>query len=112
MKNVLILAREEVVAALLGLLVELRGFKPLYAKKGESAEAACKRTGCVKIVIDCDHGACTSATLGSLHDAGVRVVLFSPSRMPSEVQRAVGRYDLPTFSLPIGPEAFGQVLEG
>jgi len=112
LKTVVILAREEVVAALLGLLVELRGFQALYAKKGESADEACARTHCEKIVIDCDHDACAPATLEALQKSGVRVILFSPSRVRSEVQRAAGHFALPTFTLPIGPDAFGKILEG
>jgi hypothetical protein len=38
--NVLILAREEVVAALLSLMVELRGFQPTFLKGEKSVEDA------------------------------------------------------------------------
>lgn len=111
MDKVLILAREEVVAALLGLLVELRGYLPVYAKRGESLEAARIRTGCKKVVIDCDHWDSTAKNLIALKEAHVKVVLFSPSRIPSELEGAVGTYQFTSFTLPIGPEAFGQLLE-
>jgi hypothetical protein len=109
--NVLILAREDIIAALLGLLVELRGFHPLYAKTGESAEHACERTACRKIVIDCDHSAYSAPTLTTLKDAGIRVILFSPSRIDADVQDAARKNRFPTFTLPIGPEAFGRLLD-
>lgn len=112
MDKVLILAREEVVAALLGLLVELRGYLPVYAERGEGVDAARIRTGCKKAVIDFDHWDCTPKNLAALKDAGVKVILFSPSRVPSEVERTVGSSEFGSFTLPIGPEAFGRLLEG
>lgn len=110
MATVLILAREEVVAALLGLLVELSGLQPLYARNGETAGEACTRLSCSKIVIDCDHWECSRKALGDLHGAGVKIVLFSPSRAPSDIKRTIGSLGLPAFTLPIGPEAFGKLL--
>ena len=38
MRNVLILAREEVVAALLGLMVELHGYQPKFVDRSESVD--------------------------------------------------------------------------
>ena len=111
MATVLILAREEVVAALLGLLVELRGYQPVYAHRGETPAEACARVGCDKIVIDCDHFDCNEKTLRNLQLSGVKVVLFSPSRIPSDVKRTSGSLGVSAFTLPIGPEAFGKLLE-
>lgn len=110
MATVLILAREEVVAALLGLLVELRGHQPVYAQRGETATEACARFGCNKLVIDCDHWECSENALGKLQRSGVKVVLFSPSRVPSDMGRTTGPLGLQAFTLPIGPEAFGKLL--
>lgn len=110
MATVLILAREEVVAALLGLLVELSGLQPLYARNGETAQEACARLTCSRVVIDCDHWECSRKALGELQHTGVKVVLFSPSRPASDIKRASGSLGLPVFTLPIGPEAFGRLL--
>ena len=110
MKTVLILAREEVVAALLGLLVELCGHRPVFALRGESAAEACDRVSCDKLVIDCDHFECSKKTLGELHRSGKTIVLFSPSRTPAEVSRSAAALRLKSFTLPIGPEAFGKLL--
>lgn len=110
MATVLILAREEVVAALLGLLVELSGHQPAFAKGGETAEEACVRLDCTRIVIDCDHWECSRKTLGELQRSGVKIILFSPSRGPSELRRTIGSLGLQSFTLPIGPEAFGKLL--
>jgi hypothetical protein len=108
--TVLILAREEVVAALLGLLVELRGYQPVYPKTGESAGDACVRLRCEKLIIDCDHWGSNERSLKALEQSGVRVILFSPSRVPSDIRRGSGQRGIQTFTLPIGPEAFGRLL--
>ena len=110
MATVLILAREEVVAALLGLLVELCAFTPAYIQKGETAAEACARLRCSRIVIDCDHWECSRKTLGALKDSGVKVVLFSASRVPADMKRAGSALGINAFTLPIGPDAFGKLL--
>ena len=111
MANVLILAREEVVAALLGLLVELCGHQPVYAPRGKIAADACAELACSKLVIDCDHWECSERTLASLDKEGVKIVLFSPSRAPSEMRRTTSPLGIRAFTLPIGPQAFGKLLE-
>jgi len=109
--TVLILAREDVVAALLGLLVELRGYQPVFAQSGETIRDACRRISCLKMVIDCDHSECSGRSLVTLRETGVKIVLFSSSRAPSEMERKTSELGLPSFTLPIGPEAFGKLLE-
>ena len=110
MATVLILAREEVVAALLGLLVELCGYQPAYVQKGETAADACARLGCSKLVIDCDHWECSKKTLSAIKNSGVKVLLFSAARIPSDLKRAAGSLGIDAFTLPIGPDAFGKLL--
>ncbi|MDQ6716803.1 MAG: hypothetical protein M3Z17_00490 [Gemmatimonadota bacterium] len=110
METVLILARDEVVAALLGLLVELCGHRPVFANRGESVADACERASCEKLVIDCDHWECSQKMLGELHRSGKKIVLFSPSRSAAETSRSATPLALKSFTLPIGPEAFGKLL--
>lgn len=108
--TVLILAREEVVAALLGLLVELCGYQPAYAHRGESARDACARLNCKTVVIDCDHLECSGSSLTQFEALGVQMILFSPSRTPAELRRSGGKSSMKAFTLPIGPEAFKKLL--
>ena len=110
MTTVLILAREEVVAALLGLLVELCGLEPAYLQKGEGAAEACARLGCAKVVIDCDHWECSTKTLSPVQRSGAKIVLFSPSRVTDDMRRTAAALKARTFALPIGPDAFGKLL--
>lgn len=111
MDTVLILAREEVVAALLGLLVELSGHRPVFAQRDESAADACARLSCAKLVIDCDHWECSRKMLGELLRSGKKILLFSPSRSVAETNRAAAALGLASFTLPIGPEAFRKLLD-
>jgi DNA-binding NtrC family response regulator len=52
---VLIVAREEIVAALLGLMIELRGLQPRFLRREESVEGVIAREPFEAVVIDCDH---------------------------------------------------------
>lgn len=101
--TVLIFAREEVVAALLGLLVELSGYQPAFAHNGETPAAACARLGCSKLIVDCDNWECSDKALGALQQTAVKIVLFSPSRLPSDKIRTMDALGIRAFTLPIGP---------
>lgn len=109
--DVLILAREEVVAALLGLMVELRGLQPRFLGKAESIQDAIGCLSFYAVVIDCDHPDCTSQLLDTVRITGVLPILFSPSRMQSEVREVAERHGLRSFALPTDPETFGRMLE-
>jgi hypothetical protein len=45
-----------------------------------------------------------------MKDAGVKILLFSASRIPSELRRAAPALGIDAFTLPIGPVAFGKLL--
>ena len=66
----LILAREEIVAALLGLMVELRGLQPRFLAAEESVNEALTRLALDAVVIDCDHPDCTGDLLDTIRSAG------------------------------------------
>ncbi|MDQ3673003.1 MAG: hypothetical protein M3365_01315, partial [Gemmatimonadota bacterium] len=74
----LILAREEMVAALLGLMVELRGLAPVFLAKAEIAEEVIRREQPAVVLIDCDHQDCTESLLAAVREAGAKPILFSP----------------------------------
>lgn len=108
--KVLILAREEVVAVLLGLMVELRGLEPVYLAKAEIAEELIRRVRPEVVVVDCDHQDCTEALLAAVRDAGAKPILFSPFRFEAEVRRVAARHGVESFTLPTDPESFGRLL--
>jgi len=110
--NVLILAREEVVAALLGLLVELRGSRPKFLGDEESVEDAIAREPFDAVVIDCDHPGCSAQSVDAIRHSGAVPILFSPFRMQAEVREVAARHGTRAFTLPTDPDTFGRMLEG
>ena len=109
--TVLILAREEVVAALLGMLVELRGLQPRFLGKAEPIEDAILREKPRAVVIDCDHPDYRDELLETIKKAGSLPVLFSPFRMQPELRSAAERHGIRSFTLPTDAGTFGRVLE-
>jgi DNA-binding response OmpR family regulator len=109
--NVLILARDEVVAALLGLLVELKGYHPIFPGTGESSLQALARSRYSAVVLDCDHPDCGERLLAEIRTAAAQAILFSPMRLSDEVQRVAARHGARSFTLPTDPETFGRILK-
>jgi DNA-binding response OmpR family regulator len=110
--SVLILAREEVVAALLGLMVEVSGFQPKFAEDGESAEDAVRENRFLAVLVDCDHPQFNQRLIASMKGAGVRPILFSPFRMHAEVSRLAEQHGAESFTLPAEPDVFLRILRG
>lgn len=107
----LILARDDVVAALLGLMVELQGFSPRFPAKGESPTDTLAHDRFTAVVIDCDHPDCSEELLALIRTATAQAILFSPLRLSSEVVELATRYGARAFTLPTDPETFGRMLE-
>lgn len=109
--NVLILARDEVVAALLGLMVELRGFTPRFLGVDETPEEAFASDAFAAVVIDCDHPLWSDRFLIACRDTSTRPILFSPFRIHTEVRDLADRYGASSFTLPTDTDTFGKLLE-
>lgn len=111
MGSVLILAREEVVAALLGMMVELKGLEPRFHGRAEPAEDAILREKPYAVIVDCDHPDCGDALLESIKKTGALPILFSPFRMQPEVRSVAARHGVRSFTLPTDVGTFGKVLD-
>jgi DNA-binding response OmpR family regulator len=111
LENVLILARDEVVAALLGLLVELRGFQPKFPEANESAGGVLARERFHAVVVDCDHPEYSEQLLSEIKKIAAQPILFSPFRLSTELQRVAARHGARSFTLPTDPETFGRILQ-
>jgi DNA-binding response OmpR family regulator len=109
--NVLILAREEMVAALLGLMVELRGLQPSFLTRAQSVADVIATGSFAAVVIDCDHPDYSARLLASIRKTGAVPILFSPCRMQSEVGEVAARHGIRSFALPTDPDTFGRMLE-
>jgi AmiR/NasT family two-component response regulator len=111
-QRVLIVAREEIIAALLGLLIDLQGYTPVFAERGETPAAAVARLAPSIVIVDCDHPvACTDEFFETVSHTGRAIVLFSPSRLRPEVRHIAAARKLTSFALPIEPANLGLILE-
>lgn len=106
----LIVAREEIIAALLGLMVELRGLQPRFLGREESVEDAITREQFEAVVIDCDFPEC-ERLMDEIRKTGALPILFSPYRMQAEVKEVAARHGIRSFTLPTDPDTFGRMLE-
>jgi hypothetical protein len=109
--TILIIAKEEIIAALMGALVELSGFRPLFPTADERPPEAITRAGARLVLLDCEHEAARLAEAYQRADeAGSRVLLFSAARSARELELFAGRWSRPSFALPIGPAEFQEHL--
>jgi len=107
---VLILARDDVVAALLGLMVELSGFQPRFAEIGESANDAVSNGALHAVLVDCDHPEFSEQLITRISSSGARPILFSPFRIRTEVTQLASRHGIRSFTLPTEPDTFSRIL--
>jgi DNA-binding NtrC family response regulator len=108
--NVLILARDEVVGALLGLLVELQGFRPMFPGRYETAGEALRRAPLHAVLIDFDHPECSERLLSEIRKEAARPVLFSPFALGDQAREFAAREGARFFILPTDPETFSKAL--
>ena len=108
--RILVLAREPLVAALLGMLLELEKYEPAFARPDESPEDAVRRARPFHIlVLD-----------GSLDDArsdvfharlkGAPVVLFATPRTEATVRDVANERRIPWFTMPVERETLGRIV--
>ena len=109
--TVIILAREEVVAALLGLMVELKGLQPKFLGRAEPVDDAILREKPEAVIIDCDHPDYGEVLLETIKTAGAVPIVFSPFRKSSEVKSVAARHGIRSFTLPTDTDTFGRVLD-
>jgi DNA-binding NtrC family response regulator len=110
LENVLILARDEIVAALLGLLVELQGFSPRFPGRHETPAEALRRGPVHAVLIDCDHPECSERLLSEIRKEAARPVLFSPFGHGDQGREFAAREGARFFTLPTDPDTFSKAL--
>lgn len=109
---VLILARESVIAALLGLLLELEDYAPVFAEPDERPEDAIARLR-PPLVVLLDGGldaARSDLFFARAAAARARVVLFSEPVAVEDVQRAARHRRVPFLPMPVDRATLGRVL--
>lgn len=108
--SVLILAREDLIAALIGLLVETSGHAVLFPRGDEDSHAAMRRLRPHVIVVDCDHKDCTGELVKTANEIGGRLILYSASREPEYVRRAAAPSRSLSFTFPIEPPQLDSMI--
>ena len=109
--TVLILSTDAVTSALLSLLSELEGFRPVFALADETPAESLSRLHPRLLLVDCDHrAACRDELFDLARESGTKVVIFSPGRMSYDVQDFAEARQLPWFALPIERTTLARTL--
>ena len=110
--TVLVVAKDQFIAALLGALVELTGRKSVFPAAGDDAEHALARTTPDLMLVDCALGGSVLAESGAAARArGVPLLLFSAAHTDREVEAIAGVHRADWFVLPIRPAEFRERLD-
>ena len=105
--SILIVANEEVISALLGAMVELDGYIPLFPAADESPLTAVCRLRPDLLLLDCEHEFAWDAhAMRCVPETGTRSLLFSAMRSQREVEQIAARYSAPAFVLPVAYRDF------
>jgi DNA-binding NtrC family response regulator len=110
--KVLIIAREAVIAALIGMLLELEGYMPVYAQTGERPEDALARVRPpLVVVLD---GGLESARSDLFYTRAVmsraKVVLFSEPFAAEDIRAMARDRRVPFFAMPVDRATLADVV--
>lgn len=111
--KVLILARESVIAALIGMLLELEAYEPVFAEPDEHYADAIRRVRPPLVVIldgESDD-ARSDLFYARAAQTGARIVLFSEPVAAEAVREAARERRLPFFAMPVDRATLGTVLK-
>ena len=110
--QVLILARDSVLAALIGMLLELEEYEPVFAEPGERPEDAIRRLRPPLIVmLDSELDAATSDLFyARAAAAGARVVLFSEPVAAEQLREIARERRLPCVAMPVDRVTLGRLM--
>lgn len=110
--RVLILSQQPLVAALLGMMLELEQFEPAFAQPGEGPEDALARLRpLLVILLDGDLEAARSDLFfARAARRGVRVILFSPPGSEGDVEALAEGRSVGWFTLPIDRSTLARLI--
>jgi hypothetical protein len=110
--KVLILAGESVIAALIGLLLELEAYEPVFPEPDERYEDAVRRLRPPLVVLLDGERAEAHSDLffARAAQAGARVVLFSEPVAAAGVRAAARDRRVPFLPMPVDRSTLGAVL--
>ena len=103
----MVLANEEVISALLGAMVELDGYLPVFPAADEQPLAGIRRHRPDLLLLDCEHEVAWDAqAMRSIASSGTRMLLFSAMRSQREIEQIAARYGIAAFVLPVAYREF------
>lgn len=110
--RVLVLARDPVIAAFLGLLLELEGCEPAFAAPGETAHAAVARVQPPLIIcLDCELPEATSDLFYVRADRrGAVIVAFGAPGHEQRLRAIAAERHIPYFQLPTDRRTLAEAL--
>ena len=109
--TVLILSTDAVTSALLSILVELEGFRPVFVRGDETPAESVSRLRPKLLLVDFEHRtACTDDLFDLARELSTKVVVFSPGRMSYDAQEFVEARQLRWFALPIDRATLARTL--
>ena len=101
-REILVVAENAVIAALMGTLVELAGHTPHFPRIDERPLDAITRVRPALLLLDCDHDlACEDEAYARAEAVGAEILLFTPSRTPDEIREFAEKRDVEWMTLPI-----------
>jgi hypothetical protein len=108
--KILVLAREPLVAALVGILLELEKYEPAFARPDEAPEQALRRTRPVLVLLL--DGAFDEANSDVFHARlkGVPLVLFAAPSAEAEVRAIANTRGIPWFTMPVDRQTLARVV--
>ena len=111
--RVLILARDSVIAALIGMLVEMDGYDPAFPAPGESAEQALARLRApIVVCADCEIPEVQSDLFyARVARSKARVVIFGTPGSEDRMKELAARRALHYFVLPTDRATLARVLD-
>jgi DNA-binding response OmpR family regulator len=111
--RVLILARDPVIAALIGMLLEMDGYDPVFPAPGEAAEKALGRLRAPLIICaDCELPEVQSDLFfARVSKSNARLVLFGAPGSEENLKLLAARRSLPYFVLPTDRATLARVLD-
>jgi DNA-binding response OmpR family regulator len=110
-QQVLIVSEEPLTSALLAALVQLTQRRPVFMDGDRPAREVIEELRPSAILLDIDHvGGMAAPTRARARLLGIPILLFSPSRIPYEVERRAAELGLLWFPLPISHREFSRIL--
>ena len=105
--TVLVVAKDRVIAALLGALIELSGRRVAFRSDNEGIDSAVRRAAAELVLFDCALGISTCAEIAATARLeGARLLMFSASHTERDARDLASLYGAQCFVLPVKPREF------